>query len=340
MLSFVNDYCEGMHPAILEQFTKINFDKQTPYGDDKYCKSAKDKIRKAAKCPDADVWFLAGGTQTNQVAIDSFLKPYEGVVAAKTAHVAMHESGAIEYTGHKVLELPSHNGKIKADELEALVKNYYADENYEHMVTPGMVYITHPTELGTLYSTKELKDIHKVCQKYKMPLYIDGARLAEALAADPKTGLAEIAANCEAFYIGGNKCGALFGEALVFTKKNTPKRFVSIIKQHGALLAKGWVVGLSFDVMFTDSLYIKGGQNAVDCAKKLRSALKKKGYKLYAENPTNQVFVIMENKAMKALAKKVKFSFWENYDANHTIIRFVTSWATKMEDIDKLIALL
>lgn len=340
MLSFVNDYCEGMHPEILKKFTEINLDKQVSYGDDKYSKSAQTKIRKACKCPDADVWFFAGGTQTNQLVIDSLLTPYEGVVAAKTAHVALHESGAIEYTGHKVLELPSHDGKIKAKELEEYVKAYYADGNYEHMVTPGMVYITQPTELGTMYNTKELKEIHQVCKKFKMPLYIDGARLAEALAADPSTGLPEIAANCEAFYIGGNKCGALFGEALVFTKNNTPKRFVSLVKQHGALLAKGWTVGVSFDVMFTDNLYVRGGENALKCAKKIKAALKKKGYKLYVDNPTNQILVVMENNAMKALAKKVNFSFWENIDANHTAIRFVTSWATKMEDVNALIELL
>lgn len=340
MLSFVNDYCEGMHPEILEKLAKINLEKQVSYGDDKYSKSAEKKIRQAAKCKDADVWFLAGGTQTNMVAIDAFLEEYEGVVAAKTAHVALHESGAIEYTGHKVLELPSYDGKIKAKDLENYVKAYYADGNWDHMVTPGMVYITQPTELGTLYSAKELKEIHKVCQKFKMPLYIDGARLAEALAAEPKTGLPEIAANCEAFYIGGNKCGAFYGEALVFTKNNTPKRFLSHIKQHGALLAKGWTVGVSFDVMFTDNLYVRGGENANKCASKLRAALKKKGYKQYIENKTNQVFVVMEDNAMKALSKKVKFSFWEKLDAKHTVIRFVTSWATRMEEVDQLIELL
>ncbi len=340
MISFVNDYCEGAHPEILEKLSKINFEKQIPYGDDKYCKSAKEKIRKACGCLNADVFFLSGGTQTNQVVIDCFLEPYEGVVAAKTAHVSLHESGAIEYTGHKVLELPSHNGKIFAKELSQLLATYYSDENYEHMVTPGMVYISQPTEFGTLYNEKELKEIHKVCHKYNMPLYIDGARLAEALAANPKTGLPQIAENCEAFYIGGNKCGALFGEALVFTKGNTPKRFVSRIKQHGALLAKAWVVGVQFDVMFTDNLYIKGGQNALKCAKQIKTALKQKGYKFYIENPTNQIFVVVENKLMKFLSKKVNFSFWEKLDANHTVIRFVTSWATRQEDVEKLIEVL
>jgi len=340
MLSFVNDYCEGMHPEILKKLALINFEKQIGYGDDKYSKSAEEKIRKACACPDADVWFLAGGTQTNQLVIDCFLKPYEGVAAAKTAHVALHEAGAIEYTGHKVLELPSYDGKIKAGDLLNLIKAYYTDENYEHMTGPGMVYITQPTELGTLYNAKELKEIYSVCHKYDIPLYIDGARLAEALAVDKKTGLKEIAKYSDAFYIGGNKCGALFGEALVFTKNNTPKRFVSHVKQHGALLAKGWTVGVQFDVMFTDDLYIKGGENAILCANKLRAALKKKGYKIYIDNPTNQIFVIMENKAMKALSRKVKFSFWENFDKDHTVIRFVTSWATTVEDIDALIEIL
>lgn len=340
MLSFVNDYCEGAHPLILQKLTEINLEKQTGYGLDKYCKSAEEKIRNACGCPNADVRFLTGGTQTNLIAIDTMTEPYEGVIAAETGHVAVHEAGAIEYTGHKVLSLPSHDGKILASELKAYLARFFADDNFEHMVIPGIVYISLPTELGTLYSKGELADIHDVCTEYGIPLYVDGARLGTALAADPCLSLADIAANCEAFYIGGTKCGALFGEALVFTKGNLPRRFVTRIKQHGALLAKGWVVGIQYDVLFTDGLYEKLGRNAMDTAAVIKKALEDKGYKFYIDSPTNQIFVVMENTAMKALAEKVNFSFWENLDENHTVIRFVTSWATSMDDAKALAELL
>lgn len=336
MISFVNDYCEGAHPEILKKLSEINLEKQTGYMGSDFCKSAEEKIRTALACPQAQVFFLTGGTQTNLIAIDTLLKPYEGVVAAETGHVETHESGAIEFTGHKVITIPSHNGKIDADELSAYVKKYYGDESMEHIVTPGMVYISQPTELGTLYTKEELAAIREVCRRYDMPLYMDGARLAEALAADETLTLPDYAALTDAFYIGGTKCGTLFGEALVFTKGNMPERFLSRVKQHGALLAKGWIVGVQFDVLFTGGLYVEGGKNAVEKAEVIKKALSEKGYEFYVDSPTNQIFVIMDKEKAEALSEKVNYTLWEDIGGSRVVIRFVTSWATTGEDVRKL----
>ncbi|MCQ2401414.1 MAG: aminotransferase class I/II-fold pyridoxal phosphate-dependent enzyme [Lachnospiraceae bacterium] len=336
MLSFVNDYCEGAHQEILEKLTEINFEKQAGYMGSRYCESAAEKIRAAISCPNAEVFFLTGGTQTNQLAIDTLLKPYEGVVATRTGHVEAHESGAIEFTGHKVLTIPSHNGKMDAGELHEYVKKYYGDESWDHIVTPGMVYISQPTELGTLYTREELAAIRKVCDEYRMPLYMDGARLAEALAADETLTLSDYALLTDAFYIGGTKCGALFGEALVFTKGNMPERFLSRVKQHGALLAKGWIVAVQYDVMFTDDLYIRGGRNAVEKAAVIKKALKEKGYEFYVDSPTNQIFVVMDKSRAEALSEKVNYTLWEDIGDSRVVIRFVTSWATGEADVKAL----
>lgn len=336
MISFVNDYCEGAHPEILKKLTEINFDKQAGYMDSVYCKSAAEKIRAALSCPEAEVFFLTGGTQTNLIAIDTLLKPYEGVVAAETGHVETHESGAIEFTGHKVLTVPSHDGKMDAGELSAFIKKYYGDESWEHIVTPGMVYISQPTELGTLYTKEELTALRKVCEEYHMPLYMDGARLAEALAADETLTLPDYAALTDAFYIGGTKCGALFGEALCFTKGNMPERFLSRVKQHGALLAKGWMAAVQYDVLFTDGLYEKGGKNAVEKAAVIKKALKEKGYEFYVDSPTNQIFVTMSRERAMKLAEEVSYTMWEDHGDGRVTVRFVTSWATTKEDVGKL----
>ena len=341
MLSFESDYTIGAHEKILTRMQEINMVQQKGYGTDKICESAKEKIRKACGCEEAQVYFLVGGTQTNSIVISTMLERYEGVVAAQTGHVSLHEAGAIEYTGHKVQEIPGYDGKIDVRELSGFLKTFWEDGNHEHMVFPGMVYISHPTEYGTLYSLKELKEISQVCRKYDIPLYMDGARLGYGLmSADTDVSLPDIARYCDAFYIGGTKVGALFGEAVVFTKKNMPKFFMTMVKQQGALLAKGWLLGLQFDTLFTNNLYYEISKNAIDMAELLKEGFRKKGYKFFIDSPTNQQFIIMENEVMERLRSKVAFSFWEKYDENHTIVRFATSWATKREDVEKVISFL
>ena len=307
------------------------------YGSDKYCESAIKKIKQACDCPLADVYFLVGGTQTNQVVIDTMLNQYEGVISAKTGHINIHEAGAIEVTGHKVLEVASNNGKIIAKELNNYLETFYNDDNREHMVFPGMVYISHPTEYGTLYSKNELKEISEICSKYKIPLYMDGARLGYALMSkETDVSLADIANFCDVFYIGGTKVGTLCGEAVVFTKNNTPRHFITLIKQHGALLAKGRLLGIQFDTLFENDLYFKISKNAIEMAEKLKGIFKEKGYEFFMETPTNQQFIILENSKMVNLKDKVAFSFWEKYDDTHTVVRFATSWATTENDIKLL----
>lgn len=341
MLNFESDYIQGAHPKVLQRLVETNMEALSGYGADAYCDSAKKKIAEACGIPDADIALLVGGTQTNQIVIDTTLKPFEGVVTAKTGHVAIHEAGAIEYTGHKVLEIPGYEGKMKAEDLDRYVSDFFNDENHEHMVFPGMVYISFPTEYGTIYSKKELTEISNVCHKFNLPLFIDGARLGYGLMSlDCDLTLPEIAELCDIFYIGGTKVGALCGEAVVFTKNNQPAHFVNLTKKHGALLAKGRLLGIQFDALFTDNLYFDISKNAIKMADKLKAALAKAGYKFLLDSPTNQQFVVLENKKMKALAEKVKFSFWEKIDDTHTAVRFATSWATTEEDVDKLIELL
>ena len=341
MLSFECDYTEGAHEKILQRLIEVNREHLSGYGSDRYCESAKEKIRRECQCSDAEISFLVGGTQTNAVVIDAMLKSYEGVVAVKTGHVNAHEAGAIEYTGHKVLEVPQHEGKMDAGELETYLDSFWKDDNYEHMVFPGMVYISHPTEYGTLYSKKELSDLSSVCRKYKIPLYMDGARLGYGLMSK-KTDvtLPMIADFCDVFYIGGTKVGALCGEAVVFTKNNMPAHFLTIVKQHGALLAKRWLLGLQFDNLFTDDLYYEMSRHAIEMAEVLKDGFEKKGYSFFLESPTNQQFIILENQQMERLKDKVTFSYWEKVDEHHTVVRFATSWATTKEDIEKLINLI
>jgi threonine aldolase len=341
MLSFENDYIEGAHERILQRLLETNMEKTSGYGSDPYCESAREKIRKVCDCPQADIFFLTGGTQTNQIVIDTMLKPWEGVVAACTGHVSSHEAGAIEHGGHKVLELPQHDGRIEAEELKAYLEIFWEDENHEHMVFPGMVYISHPTEYGTLYSKSELEELSSVCGQYGIPLYLDGARLGYGLMSrSTDVTLPDIARLTDVFYIGGTKVGALCGEAVVFTKQNMPKHFLTMVKQHGALLAKGRLLGIQFDTLFTDDLYFSISRHAIDMAELLKEGLRGKGYPFFLESPTNQQFVILENNRMKELEKQVKFSFWEKADENHTVVRFATSWATKKEDLQALLELL
>ena len=341
MLDFVNDYSEGAHEKILQRLLETNMEKLSGYGTDQYCESAKQKIREACECPEADIYFLVGGTQTNATVIDALLEQYEGVVSADTGHISTHEAGAIEASAHKVLAIPHKNGKVTAKAVKQYFADFYADGNHEHMVFPGMVYISHPTEYGTLYSKKELEELSIVCHEYDAPLYLDGARLGYGLVSEENdVTLADIASLCDAFYIGGTKVGALCGEAVIFPKNNEPKHFMTTVKQHGALLAKGRVLGVQFDTLFTDNLYFEISKNAIKTADTLKQALKEKGYTFYIDSPTNQIFLVLEDERLKELEQKVAISFWEKADDNHTIIRLATSWATKEEEIKALIEIL
>lgn len=337
MLHFDSDYMEGAHPEILKRLSETNREKHSGYGTDEICESAREKIREACGCPEAEVYFLVGGTQTNATLIRGLLRPYEGVVAADSGHISTHEAGAVEAGGHKVLTIQNREGKLDACKVKAYLEQFYGDENHAHMVKPGMVYISHPTEYGTLYTKKELEQLGEVCREYKIPLYLDGARLGYGLAAEnTDVTLKDIAKNCDAFYIGGTKVGAMFGEAVVFSR-HLAEDFFTIVKQSGALLAKGWMLGIQFDVLFTDELYLKCGENAIKTAALLRKGLEEKGYSFYIDSPTNQLFVILENKKMEELREKVSFSFWEALDESHTVVRFATSWATEEEDVRELL---
>ncbi len=340
-LYFASDYQEGMAEEILARMQETNRVPVTGYGTDVYCESARRKILDACGNPDADVHFLSGGTQANAVVISSVLRDYEGVVAADTGHVSLHEAGAIEYTGHKVLTVKGDHGLLKADALQEYLELFYADGNHDHMVQPGMVYISQPTEYGTLYSKKELTALREVCDTYDLPLYVDGARLAYALACrENDVTLADLASLTDVFYIGGTKCGAVIGEAVVITNRKLVPHFFTSIKQHGALLAKGRLLGLSFDTLFTDGLYKKLGTYALEKADQLRQALIENGWKLFFETPTNQIFVVVDNTTLEEIGEKVVYSFWEPYDSTHTVIRFATSWATPQEDLNALIQLI
>lgn len=341
MLSFENDYSEGCHPQVLEALVKTNMEPLPGYGSDSYSEEAKKKIKKVLHNDDADIYFLTGGTQTNETIITSLLKPYEGVVAAETGHIAVHEAGAIENHGHKVLTIPSYEGKMKASDLNEYVATFYHDGNHEHMVFPGMVYLSFSTEYGTLYTLKELKEISEICKQYKMHLFIDGARLGYGLMAkENDVDITDLSELCDVFTIGGTKVGALCGEAVVFTHDNAPEHFIPIIKQHGALLAKGRLTGIQFDALFTDGLYFKISAHAIHQANKLKKLLKDKGYQFYLDSPTNQQFVIVDNDKYATLLKDVRVSFMEKYDESHTVIRFCTSWATTDEQLLELEKLL
>lgn len=341
MIYFQCDYEEGCHPAILKRLNETNLEQTVGYSMDPYCASAREKIKKAVGRPDADVHFLVGGTQTNMTVIAAALKPWQGAICADTGHIACHETGAVEATGHKVLALSSEDGKITAVQIEETVKKHYEDGSREHIVQPGMVYISFPTESGTLYSKQELTDIYAVCKAHDMPLFIDGARLGYGLQSPAcDVTLPELANLCDVFYIGGTKAGLLCGEAVVFTGKCMPKHFLTRVKQHGALLAKGRLLGVQFDALFTDDLYLAIGKNAIETAAVLKEGLKKKGYQFFIDSPTNQQFVVLENSRMEELKKDVQFGFWEKADDSHTVVRFATSWATRMEDVEKLLSLL
>lgn len=341
MLYFANDYSEGAHPKVMEQLNQLNLVSTPGYGTDSYCESAKAKIRSACGREDLDIYFLTGGTQTNQVVISSVLRSFEGVISAETGHVNGHEAGAIEYSGHKVLALPQHEGKISAEAVREYAERFYADRSYTHMVFPGMVYISHPTEYGTLYTKAELTALARVCREYKLPLYMDGARLAYGLMSPASdVTLSDIAELCDIFYIGGTKAGALCGEAVVFTKGNAPEHFMTLAKQRGAMLAKGRLLGMQFEALFTDGLYFEIGRHALEMAEALKQVFRSKGIPFFLESPTNQQFVILNSEQQAKLAGKIAYSEWERYDKDHIIARFVTSWATQSESVKSLESLL
>ncbi len=337
MQHFDSDYMEGMHPAILEALVRTNMQKTTGYGLDEYCVAAREAIRKACAAPDAEVHFLVGGTQTNSTVIRALLRPHEGVVAAATGHIAVHESGAIEAGGHKVLTLPHKEGKISAAQVDEYLEWFYADESFEHMVFPAMVYLSLPTEYGTLYSLAELEAMAEVCRKWNLRLFVDGARLGYGLAAaECDVTLADLARLCDAFYIGGTKCGAMFGEAVVMRKGLVP-HFFTIVKQQGALLAKGRMLGIQFITLFTDNLYLDIARHAVEQAARLKRAFIERGYELYFDSPTNQVFVTLSAEQEKRLRAATTFTEWERLPDGRLVVRLATSWGTHPEDITALI---
>ena len=337
MLYFENDYCEGAHPAILQKLTETNFEKVSGYGTDPYCASAKEKIRAACACPEADVFFISGGTQANSIVIASTLRRWEGVVAAATGHVAGHEAGAIEFTGHKVIGLPQKNGKLDAATVEDFCKTFYADSNHDHMVFPGMVYISHPTEYGTLYSKAELEALSAVCHTYHMPLFVDGARLGYALVSEgTDVTLADLARLTDVFYIGGTKCGALFGEAAVIVNPALKADFRTIMKQGGAVLAKGRLLGLQFETLFTDGLYYKICRHGIDLALQIKAAVKERGLEFVTDSTTNQQFIIFPQTMYDELSRHFVLAPWEYLSGDRIAARICTSWATDPAQVDKL----
>lgn len=341
MIHLESDYNNGAHEAVLRHLLETNDERTESYGDDCFSEHARQLIRDACECPDAGIWFLAGGTQTNATIIDSVLQPFEGVVCAETAHINVHEAGAVECTGHKVITLPAHDGKLDAGELRAWLDTYFADPTAEHMVRPAMVYITFPTELGTLYTAQELTLLHDICQTYGLLLYVDGARLAYGLAASPDVTLPLLAQTVDVFYIGGTKCGALCGEAVVFPRGNAPSHMLSRIKRRGALLAKSRVAGLQFEALFTPHgdvpLYLEIGREAVTLAMRLRRLfVERMGYRAYMDSPTNQQFFVVPSDHLPRLRRHVGFEVWGPLDANHVVCRFVTSWATTDQEISEL----
>lgn len=340
-LCFASDYMEGAHPLILECLVSTNMEQTGGYGSDHHSEHARELIRKACAAPSAEVQFLVGGTQANACVIGCVLRAWQGVIAASTGHVSQHEAGAIEFGGHKVMELPGDEGKLVADQVETFVTAFERDQNREHMVAPGMVYISQPTEYGTLYSLAELEALAAVCRAHGMRLYVDGARLAYALSTPQNdVTLTDIARLCDVFSIGGTKCGCLFGEAVVVPDPALIPHFLTQIKQRGALLAKGRVAGVQFEVLFEDGLYERIGSEAIERATRIRNRLREVGVVLPIDSPTNQVFLQLDDECLERLGRDVEYSFWEKLDATTTVIRLATSWATRAENVDRLLELL
>ena len=339
MIRFNCDYTEGAHPAIIERLTVTNLEQTPGYGEDHYCKRAAELIREKCKAPDAAVHFLVGGTQTNMTVIASALKPYQGVITASSGHINNHETGAIEATGHKVIALPSEDGKLTAEQVAEYIEWHTNDESAEHIVMPGMVYISNPTEVGTIYSRKELEDISAVCRSKGVYLFLDGARLGYGLACgENDLDLPAIAALCDVFYIGGTKVGALFGEAVVILKEELKKGFRCNMKQRGGMLAKGRLLGLQFLTLFENDLYFQISGHAARMAELLKDAFRDMELDFFIDSPTNQQFVVLPDTVCLKLREKYQYEYWQRVDETHSAVRFCTNWATKEENVHALIA--
>lgn len=337
MIYFNSDYLEGAHPSIMVKMAETNMVQTVGYGEDEYCEAAREKIKVACQAPEADVHFLVGGTQTNTTVIAAILRPWQGVISAVSGHINCHEAGAIESTGHKVITLPTDNGKITAQQVADYVEWHKNDESTEHIVQPGMVYISHPTEAGTLYTKAELTELYDTCRRYGLPLYIDGARLGYGLAAEESDmTLPEFARLCDVFYIGGTKVGALFGEAVVIMNESLKKDFRFIMKQRGGRLAKGRLLGIQFDALFTDDLYFKISRHAIEMAHQIRDIFVSAGYPLLFDSPTNQQYPIMPDAELAEIGKSFGYEYWERVDETHSGVRFCASWATTQENVDAL----
>lgn len=341
MYQFQCDYNEGAHPRIMERLMETNFEQTVGYGEDHYCEAARAAVRKAVGREDVDVHFLVGGTQANATVISSILRPYQGVLCATTGHINVHETGAIEHGGHKVLALEAADGLLSAALIREAVEAHYAEDGPEHTVQPGMVYISFSSEVGTVYSLSQLREISAVCREYGLPLFIDGARMGYGLASEGcDVSLADIAALADVFYLGGTKQGALFGEAVVIVNDALKKDFRYCIKQNGGMLAKGRLLGIQFLTLFEDGLYFQLSEHAVSQAMRIRDAFKSKGFGFLVQSPSNQQFPILDNATMERLSSDFLFSFWQKVDDTHTAVRFCTSWATRPEAVDALIAAL
>ena len=338
MIQFQCDYNEGAHPLIMQRLLESNMEQTIGYGEDHYCNQARALIKQACQSDSIDVHFLVGGTQTNTTVISHTLRPYQGVLTAVSGHINVHETGAIESTGHKVLSIATPDGKLTATQIEEAVLAHQHEDGPEHMVQPGMVYISFPTEVGTVYTLAELESISTICRKYSLPLFVDGARLGYGLCSpDSDITLPKLATLTDVFYIGGTKVGALFGEAVVISNDALKRDFRYSIKRHGGMLAKGRLLGIQFAQLFTDNLYMQIAQHAIDQAMRIKSALQAKGIKFLIDSPTNQQFPILSNAQYEELSKKYLFSFWQRVDEEHTAVRICTSWATKSENVDCLI---
>lgn len=339
MIRFNNDYSEGCHPAILEKLAETNMEQTAGYGVDEYCIQAVDKIKEACKAPQADVHFLVGGTQTNVTVISAALRPYQGVITAVSGHINVHETGALEACGHKCLTIESADGKLTAEQIAAYTDGHFADGSAEHMVQPKMVYVSNPTELGTIYKKAELEAISQVCKERGLYLFLDGARLGYGLTCrENDMTLADIAELTDVFYIGGTKVGALFGEAVVITKDELKVDFRYNIKQHGGMLAKGRLLGIQFLTLFEKNRYFEISEHAVKLAEKLRDAFKDMGITCVVDSPTNQQFPILPDTVLERLQGKYAYEYQSRIDAAHSAVRFCICWATKEENVDGLIA--
>ncbi len=338
MIRFDSDYMEGCIPEILEALSRTNSEQTPGYGEDVHCGHARQLIKDACGNQNIDVHFLTGGTQANMTVIASILKPHQGVLCAATGHINVHETGAVEATGHKCLALPSADGTITAAQVEKAVLDHINDESFEHIVQPGMVYISFPTENGTLYTKQQLIDLYETCSKYDIPLFVDGARMGYGLVSKQNDlTLEDFARYTDVFYIGGTKVGALFGEAVVFVNDKLKKDFRYHIKQRGGMLAKGRMLGIQFEELFTDNRYFEISKHAMEMAELLTDALKEKNYEFFYAPQTNQLFPILPNEKIEELRKQFSFHTWGRTDDAHTAVRFVTSFMTPKENVEALI---